>query len=256
MRHLPLWLGACVGVLLLAPAAHAADWPQWGHDNSRNMVSTEKGLPDSCDPGKPKEGTTTIDPATTKNVKWVAKLGGQTYGNATISGGKIFIGTNNDGLRNPKRTGDFGVMMCFDEATGVFLWQLTVPKLPAGTVSDYELTGLCSSPTFDCDRVYIITNRCEGLCLTTEGLAKKNEGPFTDEAKYVGAETCPTDADIVWRYDMRDELGVFPHQMTSSSVLVAGDKLFVTTSNGVEWTVKHIPNPYAPALICLDRKTR
>ena len=54
---------------------------------------------------------------------------------------------------------------------------------------------------------------------------------------------------------MRDELGVFPHNMTSSSVLVVGDKLFVTTSNGVNWTGKHLPMPMAPALICLDKKT-
>jgi outer membrane protein assembly factor BamB len=251
MKHLRLWLG----IVLLAPVARAGDWPQWGHNNSRNMVSPEKGLPESFDPGKPKEDGKSIDPATMKNIKWAARVGNQTYGNATVAGGKVFIGTNNDSLKNPKRTGDFGVMMCFEEATGNFLWQLTVPKLAAGTVSDYEFTGLCSSPTVDGDRVYVVTNRCEVLCVTTEGLAKKNEGPFTDEAKYVGGEVGPTDADIVWRYDMRDELGVFPHQMTSSSVLVAGDKLFVTTSNGVEWTLKHTPNPNAPALICLDKKT-
>src|SRR5438270_4130142 len=106
------WQGYLV-VMLCVSGAHAADWPQWGRDGSRNMVSAEKGLPETFDPGKPKEGSNAIDPATTKNVKWIAKLGNQTYGNATVSGGKIFIGTNNDAPRNPKRSGDFGVLMCF-----------------------------------------------------------------------------------------------------------------------------------------------
>jgi len=54
---------------------------------------------------------------------------------------------------------------------------------------------------------------------------------------------------------MREELGVFPHNMTSSAVLVVGDKLFITTSNGVDWTGKHLPSPDAPALICLEKTT-
>ena len=53
----------------------ATDWPIWGHSPSRNMVSDEIGLPDSFDPGKYKPGTEEIDLATTKNVRWVAKLG-------------------------------------------------------------------------------------------------------------------------------------------------------------------------------------
>jgi outer membrane protein assembly factor BamB len=43
--------------------------------------------------------------------------------------------------------------------------------------------------------------------------------------------------------------------MTSSSALVVGDRLYVTTSNGVDWTNRHAPNPNAPALICLNKKT-
>src|SRR5438046_4202418 len=94
-----------LAIVLCARPALAADWPQWGHDNSRNMVSAEKGLPETFDTGKAKEGANAIDPATTKGVKWVAKLGNQTYGNVTVAGGRVFIGTNNDSPRNPKRTG-------------------------------------------------------------------------------------------------------------------------------------------------------
>lgn len=247
-----------VAAALLAPlpvsSLFAGDWPMYGHDPSRNMVSTETGLPETFDPGKPNDAGD-VDPASGKNLKWAAKLGDAYYGNATVAGGKVFVGINNTNPRNPARTGDYGVLLCLDEASGKMLWQLTVPKLAAGKSSDFENVGLCSSPTVDGDRVYAVTNRCEVICLTTSGLAKGNEGPFKDEAKYVGAEVGPTDADIVWKYDMRDELGVIPRFATSSSVLVVGDKLFVTTSNGVDWTNKHVPSPNAPALICLDKKT-
>ena len=84
--------------------------------------------------------------ATTKNVRWVAKLGSQAYGNPTISGGKVFVGTNNESPRDPKFKGDYSMLMVFDETSGKYLWQLAVPKLGTGKVSDWEFLGLCSSP--------------------------------------------------------------------------------------------------------------
>ena len=42
-----------------------------------------------------------IDPATTKNIKWIAKLGSQSYGNVTVGSGHVFVGTNNDAPRDP-----------------------------------------------------------------------------------------------------------------------------------------------------------
>ena len=47
----------------------------WGGTPDRNMVSSMKGLP------------TTWDVKTKKNVKWVAELGSQTYGNPVVAGG-------------------------------------------------------------------------------------------------------------------------------------------------------------------------
>ena len=243
-------------------ATGSDDWPMWGHGPSRNMVSPDRGLPASFDPGKARDDATT-DPATVStNVKWIAKLGTQCYGNPTMSGGRVFIGTNNGWPHfREDLTGDYAVLLCLDEHTGKRLWSLFCPKLAAGKVSDWEGVGLCSSPTIDGDRVYIVTNRCEVLCLNAAGMAHDNQGPFTDEAQYIAGpgnppvKVGPGDADILWRYDMRDELGVFPRNMTSSSVLVVRDKLYVTTSNAVDWTDRHTPNPEAPALICLDKKT-
>src|SRR6187455_446940 len=89
------------GLGLSTLIAGGADWPQWGgSDPGRNMYSSEKGLPEKFDPGKFKKGTEDVDMATTKNVKWVGKLGSQSYGNATVANGKVFVGTNNDAPRN------------------------------------------------------------------------------------------------------------------------------------------------------------
>jgi len=246
---------------LLPLLVSAADWPMWGRNASRNMVSPETGLPSSFDPGRYKGNSEEIDLSTTKNVRWVAKLGSQAYGNPAVAGGKIFVGTNNESPRNPARKGDRGVVMAFDEQTGKFLWQLAIPKLGTGKVSDWEFLGVCSSPAVDGDRVYLVTNRAEVVCLDVNGMANGNDGPFKDEAKYFtdkGESVIPVgkdEGDIIWKFDMRDQLGVFPHNISASSVAILGNKLAVCTSNGVDWTHTSIPNPKAPALVMLDKRT-
>ena len=103
-----------------------ADWPQWGGSSHNNMASAEKGIPLEMDPGKKKKGSEEIDLATTKNVKWVAKIGSQSYGTPTVGEGKVLIGTNNESPRDSKHQGDRGILMCFDEKDGSFLWQLVI----------------------------------------------------------------------------------------------------------------------------------
>ncbi len=248
-------------VAITAVRAGEDDWTMWGRDPGRNMISLAKNIADYFVPGKPKAGSEEIDLATTKNVKWVAKLGSQTYGNPTIAGGKVFVGTNNESPRDPKYKGDHSILYCFDEATGKYLWQLAVPKLGAGRVNDWEFLGLCSSPLVDGDRVYIITSRCEVLCLDINGMANGNDGPFKDEAQYTAGTgkppipQGPQDADIIWRFDMREECGVFPHNASSASALMIDDKLYVVTSNGQDWTHTFVPSPQAPTLVVLDKKT-
>ncbi|MBC8003386.1 MAG: PQQ-binding-like beta-propeller repeat protein [Opitutaceae bacterium] len=243
------------------PVALAGDWTQWGGTLDRNMYSPEKGLPDRFEPGKMKSGTEEVDLATTKNVKWVAKVGSQSYGNVTIADGKIYIGTNNETPRDKKHLGDRGILMCFSEKTGEFLWQLVVPKLVSGKVNDWESLGLLSSPTVEGNRIYLVTSRCEVICLDTEGLANGNDGPFKDEAQYVAGPGKPRieigskDADIIWKYDMMDELGVFPHNASNCSVLILGDLVFAVTSNGQDWTHSNIPSPLSPSFIALNKKT-
>jgi outer membrane protein assembly factor BamB len=239
------------------------DWPAWGGpDPGRNMRAPAHALVDSFDPGKPKAGTDDIDPATTRNVKWTAKLGSATYGNPVIAGGKVFVGTNNDPARDKRHQGDRSVLLCLDEKSGRFLWQLVVPKLKAGKANDWENLGLLASPAVVGNRLYVVTSRAEVLCLDTEGMANGNDGPFTDEAHYVVQDTGkppiepgPNDADILWRYDMIDELGAFPHNAANGSVLVLNNIVYAPTSNGTDWTHLNVPFPFAPSLIALSAQT-
>ncbi len=215
------------------------DWPMWGGSPDRNMVSDEKGLPHEW------------DVKTKKNIRWQTALGSQTYGNPVIVGGKIFIGTNNEGGHRPGIDGDKGVIVCLEEKTGKLLWQATHDKLPTGRVNDWPEQGICSSPYVEGDRIYYVSNRCELVCADVNGfLDGENDGPFQDE-KYKDEQ----DADIIWAYDMIEELGVFPHNLATSSPVGAGDLIFLLTSNGVDEGHLDMPMPDAPAFIAVNKKT-
>jgi outer membrane protein assembly factor BamB len=162
----------------------------WGGTPGRNMSSAMTGLPE------------TWDVRTGTNIKWKTQLGSTSNGNPVVSGGKIFLGTNNGHPRNPAITGDKGVLMCFRESDGTFLWQAVTEKLESGGESDWPEEGVCSSPVVEGKRLYYVTNRGELVCLDTEGFMDgTNDGPFQGEG-YKG----PTDADVVWKLDMGSEL--------------------------------------------------
>ncbi len=215
------------------------DWAMWGGTPERNMVSNMKGLP------------TTWDVAKKTNVKWVATLGSQTYGNVTVAGGTVFVGTNNEGTRDPKQTGDRGVVMAFRESDGEFLWQITHEKLVAGRVNDWPFQGVASSPLVEGDRMYYVSNRAELMCVDTQGFRdKENDGDFKSE-KLTGE----MDGDIVWRFDMMEEVGSFPHNLANSSPVSFGDLIYVSTSNGQDESHVNVPSPKAPSIIAVNKKT-
>lgn len=233
-------------VIWLSPVKQASasdpgsgDWPMWGGTADRNMVSSMKGLP------------TTWDVTKKTNVKWVASVGSQSYGNPVVAGGTVFVGTNNEALRDPKQGGDRGVVMAFDEKTGEFLWQHTNEKLTAGRVNDWPFQGVCSSPLVEGEKVYYVSNRAELVCLDTKGFRDgENDGPFKDE-KLTGKN----DADIIWKFDTIEEVGNHPHNMANSSPVIYGDLIFISTSNGQDESHVNIPSPKAPSMIALNKNT-
>jgi outer membrane protein assembly factor BamB len=220
-------------------AASRRDWPLFGGSVARNLVNTfDKHVPDSW------------DAETKKRIKWIVPLGSKAYGGPVVAGGKIFIGTNNEAPRNPAIKGDKGILMCFREADGQFLWQAVHDKLPAGRVNDWPSEGICSSPVVEGNRLYYVSNRCEVVCADTEGFLDGTNDGAQDE-KYKGK----TDADFIWRLDMIGQLNVFPHNLATCSPLIVGDTLFVITSNGVDEGHINIPQPAAPSFLALDKKT-
>ncbi|MBN1591180.1 MAG: PQQ-binding-like beta-propeller repeat protein [Pirellulales bacterium] len=268
-RGLCGWLClACVVLgLFVFPAAQAAsaDWPQWGGHDARNLVSDERGLADSFEPGKRDPETRDIDASTTRNVKWVARLGSAAYGNPTVAGGRVFVGTDDRLLATSSRfkRAKGGLVQCLDEATGTLLWQLVIPmrtNVPDDVWFTHQRLGVCSSPAVDGDRAYVVTSAGDIVCLDVHGQANGNDGPFTGEATYMvppgkdPIELTDKDADIIWRFDPMDELGVRYHDAASCSVLIHGDMLYTGTSNGCDRPHKRILNPDAPSLIVLDKR--
>ena len=146
----------------------------------------------------------------------MASLGSQSYGNAIVAGGMVFVGTNNEGVRDPKQPGDRGVLMAFKEDTGEFLWQQTHEKLSTGRANDWPYQGVASSPLVEGTHLYYVSNRGVLWCLDINGFRDgKNDGPVTDE-KLTG----PNDADVIWSFDMMEEVGSYPHNLSNSSPVV------------------------------------
>jgi outer membrane protein assembly factor BamB len=235
---------------LIAADTRAADQPQWGERYTRNMVSTETGLPDS------------FDLATGQGVKQVITLGSQTWGTPVVAGGRILIGTDNDPPRDPRHSGDRAILLCLDEKDGSLKWQLVVPKMgSADPYLDWPNDGLVSPATVDGNRVYVMSNRYEIMCLDLDGQANGNDGPYMDEGRHMAPQgaapmdVTAQDADILWLFDMPSQAGTYPHDSAHGSPLIDGDFLYVNSSNGVDNTHRRIRAPGGPSLIVLDKKT-
>lgn len=225
-------------VVLAASSAVSADWPMWGGTPSRNMVSTMTGLP------------STWDVKTGKNVKWVAELGSQSYGNPVVANGVVMVGTNNEAMRDPKQPGDRGVLMAFREETGEFMWQATFEKLSSGRANDWPYQGIASSPLVIDGVAYFTTNRGQIIAADVQGFHDNNEndGPFKDEKL-----TAKTDIDIIWIFDMMEEVGTFPHNLANCSPVSDSELLYCSTGNGQDESHVNVPSPKAPSIIALNR---
>jgi outer membrane protein assembly factor BamB len=241
MRLIPCsrtWLAAGVFLLLLgvvssqrAPSqekgAGAHSWPMFGGSVHRNLANTvATGISDTWSIKKGKE----------KNIKWSAKLGTKALGGPVVAGGRIFVGTNRS--HDPKITGDKGVVMCFRESDGQFLWEAVHDKLAGEEHAASQPYGIISSPCIESDRLYYVNNRWEVVCADVAGEGGK--------------------AKILWTLDMIKDLKVYPGGLAGSlsicSPLIVEDLLFVVTANGTN-TEGKVPAPNAPSFIALDKKS-
>lgn len=252
MMHYHLLMQTSIGgfaALCVAVSASAADWPQWCGTDGKNMVSHEKGLPASFEPGEKRSKEKTIDLATAKGVKWGVKICDAMYSSPSIVGGRVFIG----GVESRE-----GIFSCLDAATGKLLWQwrakprefpFSIDGFHIGIYGIPAQMGVCASAAVDEDRVYFVTNRFDVVCLDAKG---QPSGPEAGKAR------------VVWSFDMMEKLGVFPCDATNGSPVIDGDVLYVQTSNGVDRNSfqdttreknRKIPAPDAPNLIALDKRT-
>ena len=241
-----------LGFILPACDAASPSIPiHWGGATSPNMVSSAKNLPE--------------DPANTVPL-WELNLGTHQYSTPTIDQGRIFIAANDTAVeRNGYRPTSGGLVMCIEQATGKLLWQLPCPRFFPGVVPplhfDQWKCGICSGPVVEGNRVYVIGNRAEILCLDREGQANGNDGPFVNEVEYMGITNSPTatiestDGDIIWKYNLLTELDVIGHDVAGSTLLLDGDYLYASTSNGIDDRHNKIPKPLAPTLIVLNKHT-
>jgi outer membrane protein assembly factor BamB len=231
---------ALIATLLLVTTARAEDWPMWGRDQTRNMVSPEKNPPTDWQVEvKDREGKI-VKPA--RNIKWSAELGSRSMGAPVVSNGMVWVGTNNYTPRDPKAKGDASVLMCFRESDGKFLYQYVSPRLP-DQVHDTPGHSMGCPPLIEGDRLWLITNRCEALCLDI-GPLRRGAG----EPK------------VIWNVDMAKDFGVFRHcsimggGMTASAA-VHKELVFAVTGNGVDEGHVNVPAPKAPSLICFNKNT-
>ena len=244
----------------------AADWPRWGGRDDCNMISDERGLPATFTPGKKYPDGSGIDLSTTENVKWVARLGGQTYGTPTVANGRVYVGTNDDALQDrrvssdPRRPGNV-------PRRGHRQAPLAVDRAPLSDQPARSSTSTtwawASAPRRRLTATASIWSRtaARSFASSARGLAGGNHGPFVDEGRFIAGPGRPpvpltaTDADILWKVDCIHDLDIWCQDAANCSVLVHGDFVYVCTSNGVDRSHIRVPRPLAPSLIVLNKYT-
>jgi outer membrane protein assembly factor BamB len=212
---------------------HAEDWPMLGRDETRNPVSPEKGAPVEW------------DAKTGRNIKWRAPTGSTTVSQPVISGGLIWIGTDNYFPRDAAIKKPGGVLACFREHDGAFLYQhVSTNNSKGGAFHRRAMFGMTGSPLAEGDRLWFVSTPAEIHCLDT-ALLRREEG-------------LPAP---VWHLDMTTALGVFPavDAMGGKGLCSIGashrDLIYVITGNGMDWSRSTVPSPMAAALVCLNKNT-
>ncbi len=212
----------------------AADWPMRGRDSSRNAVV--------ADGEGPVDWKITGDKNLYRNVRWWADLGTLSHGDPVVSQGLVWVGTNNSHPRDPAHDEDAGVLMCFDERDGMFLYQYLSPRLPEGRIVDWPVSSQAGSPLIEGNRLWFCNTRYEVICLNIAPLLART-GPPT----------------VVWNVDLRQQFGVSPRAVmiggNASQCSIAGyqDWIYVNTTNAAGY--HDIPSPRAPSLICFHKQT-
>ena len=243
---------------LAAISARAADWPRLFLNNARNAVCTEANLPATFVPGTTHLDDTNAPAPDVSNLKWRVKLKTHAYSGPVLVDGRLFVGTN-DGNKG-------GRLSALAPDDGHLLWQLDIPRfvtrLPQYNYDDLDL-GLCSTPTLDDGRLYLVSNRDELFCLDAAGRWSEADARWTNESWTAeGFTQAPPffsagPGGLLWSFRMLIEknVEVWVQDASSCSVIVDGEYVYVNPSNGVDKSHKNVPRPDAPSVLVLDKRT-
>jgi len=165
-------------VVTVAAQAPSTDWPQW-RGPERNGVSRETGLLREW----PQSG-----PA----VVWSASQLGAGYGSVAVAGSRVFV----QGMKNRQ-----SVVTSLDRAAGKAAWSVAL-----GSAQENDRgSGPRSTPTIDGDRVYVLTENGDLVCLLV------------------------ADGTVVWRRNiLREFNGRNINWLVSESPLIDGDRIIVS----------------------------
>ena len=131
------------GALVLAVATiQASDWPQFNGPD-RTGISKETGLLKEW-------------PSSGPAVVWSANGIGGGYGSMAVAGTRVFV----QGMRNGN-----SIVTALNRADGKHLWSKTVGRAGDNDQGD----GPRSTPTVDGDRMYILSENGDLMCLKTDG---------------------------------------------------------------------------------------
>ena len=165
-------------IVVRAQAPAITDWPQW-RGPERNGLSREVGLAREW-------------PATGPPVLWTTTGLGAGYGTVAVAGNRVFV----QSLRNGRST-----VHAINAADGKYIWS---KNLGPGVTNDRG-SGPRGTPTVDGDRLYVLTEGGELVCLLA------------------------ADATVVWQRNiLRDFNGNNINWLISESPLVDGDRVIVT----------------------------
>ena len=169
---------AIVMVVMGTLSAYGQDWPQW-RGPQRTGLSNETGLLKQW----PAEGPRKV---------WSINGLGEGYGSLAIKGDRILVqGTN----------GSASVVYCLNRADGKTIWSAALgPKR-----DESRGNGPRATPTIDEDRVYVLTENGDLVCLRLR------------------------DGSPIWRKNILKEFGgENPNWMISESPLIDGNRVIVS----------------------------
>lgn len=194
-RLLALSVSLLLGTTLLAggQSSTVTDWPQWRGPN-RDGVSTESGLMSQW----PESGPDRL---------WQTLGLGAGYGSMAVAGDRIYL---------QMLVGEQSAVASLDRADGRLIWSRALGR----TLRNREGPGPRGTPTVDGDRLYVLTESGDLVCLEAD------------------------DGSIVWQLNILREFGGRNISwLISESPLVDGDMVIVT------------PGGSDAGVVALDKRT-